>query len=440
MKRKSLVLVIILVLACLNFGCSPSDTNTIKTVKIGFVGDMTGPTSMYSQPIAHAHQYAIDYINKVLYPEGIDIGGTKYHFELVTEDDGGKMEESPMASQRALDQGVVALSVTLGAYHEPIFNKLAQMKVPLISHSPFTTEKIEDPWVFRYRNTPSQVMPATAYYVIKELNLKRPAVFSETGTVGTSGGQQWVDALSNAGIPREAIDWQQYKYPYTESQFLPYLTRAIQWGADVIASGGTGSGSGSPQACAAYLQAKELGYKGYFCSYTGLTDVQARKILGPDYSSYLTKVYQGEGVDAYTNPDAKVREWGKAFYKEYGEYPIDMVPWAWDEIMIIVSALHRAGTVSDGEKFRDALSELPFDFLLKSHLKTPIWPQRVDKLFDEKGQAFMEVMVCGWSEEGIKIPKAFIAMDENTMELKSIKYPDKALVDFLTQEWSGRKQ
>jgi ABC-type branched-subunit amino acid transport system substrate-binding protein len=283
-------------------------------------------------------------------------------------------------------------------------------------------------------------MPATAYYVVEELNVKRPVVFSETGTVGTGGGQEWIDSLTNAGIPREEIDWQQYKYPYTESQFLPYLTKAIQWGADVIVNGGTGSGSGSPQACAAYLQAKELGFSGYFCSYTGLTDVQARKILGPDYSTYLTNVYQGEGVDAYTNPDASVREWGKEFYREYGEYPIDMVPWAWDEIMIIVSALQRAGTVTDGGKFREALAELPFDFPLRSQLKTPIWPQRGDKLFDAKGQALMEVMVCGWTKDGIKIPKAFVAVDENTMELKSIKYPEKDLIDFLKQESQERKQ
>ncbi len=439
MKSKCLILVLFAALMCLSFGCSSSDDNKIKTVKIGFVGDMTGPTSMYSQPLAHAHQFAIDYVNRVLYPEGVDIGGTRYHFKLIIEDDGGKMEESPMAGQRALDQGAVILSVPLGAYLEPIFNKLDQMKVPLISHSPFTTEKIEDPWIFRYRNTPSQVMPATAYYVVKELNLKRPVVFSETGTVGTGGGQQWINAFTNAGIAREDIDWQQYKYPYTESQFLPYLTKAIQWGADAVVGGGTGSGSGSPQVCAAYLQAKELGYTGYFCSYTGLTDVQARKILGPDYSSFLTRVYQGEGVDAYTHPDAAVREWGKTFYQEYGEYPIDMVPWAWDEVMIIVSALQNAGTVSDGEKFREALAELPFDFQLKSELKTPIWPLRGNRLFDEKGQALMEVMVCGWTEEGIKIPKAFIAVDENTMEIISIKYPEKDLIDFLKQEWRERK-
>ncbi len=440
MKSKCLALVLIVFLSCFGYGCSGSDNNKIKIVKIGFVGDMTGPTSMYSLPIAHAHQYAIDYVNNVLYPDGIDIGGTRYHFKLIVEDDGGKIEESPMASQRALDEGVVVLSVTLGAYHEPIFNKLAQMKVPLITHSPFTTEKMDDPWIFRYRNTPTQVMPATAYYVVKELNLKRPVVFSETGTVGTGGGQQWIDALTSAGIPRKDIDWQQYQYPYTESQFLPYLTKAIQWGADVIVSGGTGSGSGSPQECAAYLQAKQLGYKGYFCSYTGLTDVEARKILGPDYSNYLTRVYQGEGVDAYTNPDPSVRKWGEEFYKKYGEYPIDMVPWAWDEIMIVVSALHRAGTVTDGQKFRDTLAELPFNFLLKSQLKTPIWPQRGDKLFDAKGQALMEVMVCGWTEEGVKVPKAFIAVDENTMKILSVKYPDKSLIDFLKKEWRKRQK
>ena len=66
------------------------------------------------------------------------------------------------------------------------------------------------------------------------------------------------------------------------------------------------------------------------------------------------------------------------------------------------------------------MAELPFDFQLKSQLKTPIWPQRGDKLFDAKGQALMEVMVCGWTKEGIKVPKAFIAVDENTMKLRSV--------------------
>jgi len=77
---------------------------------------------------------------------------------------------------------------------------------------------------------------------------------------------------------------------------------------------------------------------------------------------------------------------------------------------------------------------------LKSQLKTPIWPQRDNKLFDAKGQALMEVMVCGWTEDGIKIPKAFIAVDENTMEIVSIKYPEKDLIDFLKKEWRERKQ
>jgi len=415
--------------------------SSIKTAKIGWVVDVSGPISMYGQPITHAAQYAIEYINKVLYPNGLEIGGERYHFELVIEDYRGNIEEAPTAGQLALDQNIFALCMDLGVFLEPLYGKLSEMKIPMmITHSPFMTEKLEDPWIFRYRNTPTQVMPATASYIVKKFNLKRPSVYSETGAMGTPGGQQWVDSLVKAEIPRQSIDWQQYKYPLSESQFLPYLTKSMKWGADVIVQGATGEGSGTPQACTTYLQAKELGYKGYFCSYTGLTDVEARKILGPKYASYLTKVYQGEGVDAYTNPDPKIRQWGRDYFAKYGEYPIDLVPWGWDEILVLVSAAYHAGTVTDGDKYRQALAELPFDFLLKAHMKTPMSPQRNKKLFDAKGQALMEVMVCGWTEEGIKIPKAFMFVDENTMKITSVTYPKQDLIDSLIREWRDRNK
>ena len=51
----------------------------------------------------------------------------------------------------------------------------------------------------------------------------------------------------------------------------------------------------------------------------------------------------------------------------------------------------------------------------------------------------MEVMVCGWTDEGIKVPKAFMFVDENTMEIKSVTYPEQALLDSLIQEWRDRQ-
>jgi hypothetical protein len=203
--------------------------------------------------------------------------------------------------------------------------------------------------------------------------------------------------------------------------------------------GATGNGGGTPDACDIFLRAKELGFKGYFCEYTGMTDVQARTILGPKYASYITNVYQGEGVDAYTNPDPKIRQWGRDYFAKYNEYPIDLVPWGWDEIMVLVSAAYAAGTVTDGAKFNQTLAELPFDFLLKSQLKTPMSPQRGNKLWDNN-QALMEVMVAGWTEEGIKVPAAFMVVDEKTMDIKKTTYPTKELINYIIQEYHERKK
>jgi ABC-type branched-subunit amino acid transport system substrate-binding protein len=439
MKRRyfAFMVIAIIVIAVVSAGSLHAAGN-IKIAKIGFVGDMTGPLSNYSWPLIHPHQWAIEYINKVLYPDGVPIGNDRYHFELIMEDDGAKLEESPMAAQRALDKGIFAMLTVLGSFYEPIFPKLVEMKVPMVTASPFMTEKIGG-FNYRYRNTAPQVMPATASYVIKKFNLKRPSVYSETGAMGTPGGQQWVNALVKVGVPRDKIDWQQYKVPLSESKFLSYLTKSMNLGADVIVHGATGEYSGTQAGCDIYLQAKELGFKGYFCAYTGMTDIQARTMLGPKYASYLSHVYQGEGVEPFTHPDPKVRQWGRDYFAKYNEYPIDLVPWGWDEIMVLVSAAYAAGTVTDGAKFNQALAELPFDFLLKSQLKTPMLPQRGNKLWDNN-QALMEVQVAGWTEEGIKVPAAFMVVDEKTMEIKKVTYPKKEVIDGVIKDFHERKK
>jgi ABC-type branched-subunit amino acid transport system substrate-binding protein len=441
MRRKCFVLAFAVVFVVSLFGVtSLRAADKIKIAKIGFEGEMTGPLSMYGLPLAHGHQFAIDYINKVLYPKGMPIGKDLYHFELVVEDDGSNPSEAPLAAQRLLDKGIFGMITVLGSWIEPVYPKLAEMKVPMITNSPFTTEKLEDPWIYRYRNTPSQVMPAVAAYMKTKASPKKATVLSETGSMGTPGGQMWIDSVVKAGgIPRDQIEWQQYKAGIAGNELLPYLTKAIAWKSDVIFHGATGEWSGTPLACDIYLQAKELGYKGYFGSFTGMTDVQARTILGPNFASYLGNVYQGEGVDAFTSPDAKVRKWGRQYFDKYKEYPIDMIPWAWDEVMLLVSAAQAAGTVTDGDKINKALAELPFNFPLAKELKTPMSPQRGNKMWDEKGQALMQVMVAGWTKDGVKVPAAIMLVDESGKILNTT-YPKPELIKELTAEAKDRNK
>ena len=161
MKRHYFALALVAVFLVAGFGATSLYAADIKIAKIGFEGEMTGPLSMYGQPLAHGHQFAIDYINKVLFPKGMPIGKDLYHFELVVEDDGSNPSEAPLAAQRILDKGVFAMITVLGSWIEPVYPKLAEMKVPMITNSPFMTEKIGG-WIYRYRNTPTQVMPAVA--------------------------------------------------------------------------------------------------------------------------------------------------------------------------------------------------------------------------------------------------------------------------------------
>jgi hypothetical protein len=98
-----------------------------------------------------------------------------------------------------------------------------------------------------------------------------------------------------------------------------------------------------------------------------------------------------------------------------------------------------AGTVTEGDKINKALADMPFNFPLAKELKTPMSPQRGNKMWDAKGQALMEVMVATWTKDGVKVPAAVMLVDESGKILRAT-YPKPELIKELTQEWKDRNK
>jgi hypothetical protein len=289
----------------------------------------------------------------------------------------------------------------------------------------------ESDWLYRYRNTSNQTCSYLMHYMATEVGIEKPAITYSLDPGGEAQRLVYYNALVKAGVPEENIV--NIGLPLGEQLFYTYITEAMSQDVDCWISGAT------QQTCLMYLQADELGYEGVFASYTGMTDVQAIEIMGPNYADFIAgKVWQTEGVDAFTHPDQAVREWGLEFFDRYGEYPIDLVPWCWDQIMVAVSAAYHAGTVEASDAYKNTFKELPFDFLLADELKTPMSPQRDNKFFDEDGQALMEVMVCTWTEEGIKIPAVFAVVQQDST-IVSEYFPTQDLIDSIIQEYKDRK-
>lgn len=403
----------------------------IITLKIGWLADFTGGLSCYGLPGKYAAEWAVEKINDELYPDGIEIGGKRYNFELAFEDYAYKFEEVPLAIKRLLDQGVFVIMTDLAFAAEPVLPDLESAEVPLfiwlapgVSDDPSMSS-----YTFRYRNTAGQTVPAIAYYMVEEFGVEKVAVLNSTDPSGVSIGDDYVTQFEKYGaevVCREEFD-------RGTKEFYSYIASVMANDADCIANLSTAD------ALLQYVQARESGFEGYFASYTGLTEVQAEKTLGADYAGYLADtVYQTEGVGAFTHRDAEIREWGFEYFERYGEYPIDLVPWCWDQIMVVVSALEMADNVTDGAEFRSAMAELPYDFLLSDYLKTPMYPQRVNKFFDEDGQALMTVQICGWTEEGCKIPILWAEVDVETLEILSVETPPEELRDVLIEEFYER--
>jgi branched-chain amino acid transport system substrate-binding protein len=78
------------------------------TVKIGQVSPMSGPISHLGKDNEFGAKLAIEDLNA----EGVEIGGKKVKFELVSEDDQGDPKIGTQVAQRLVDAGVVGVVVT----------------------------------------------------------------------------------------------------------------------------------------------------------------------------------------------------------------------------------------------------------------------------------------------------------------------------------------
>jgi branched-chain amino acid transport system substrate-binding protein len=130
-KVRALLPVAIVAMA-LAFSCSrPSDENTDRsTIKIGYFGDLTGPTFNFGRSAINGVLLAADEINQT--------GGiNKRHIDVVIEDDKGSPEEAARLTAKLIDQDKVVAIIAGGTSSNSLAAapKAQSSQVPLISPS-----------------------------------------------------------------------------------------------------------------------------------------------------------------------------------------------------------------------------------------------------------------------------------------------------------------
>ena len=378
---------------------------SLKTAKVGFLHDLTGPYAVYGVPMRDAMNWALEEINK----KGFEVAGQKYKLEVLTYDSASKPEvEGPGMVKKALYSDKVPL-IFLGG--TPITRVAAgpieNSKTPAIIILAATlgiTEK--NPHIFRIRPDASQCAPPLADFFMKGLKTKKLAVVGADTDFARDCFKMWKLVSEKAGGTIVSENWY---IPGQVQDFYPLLSKVKDSGADAVYVAGSTQHNGL-----VYKQAFEVGLKKPLGGYTGMTPEQAKDLIGDNYNLAMANVYESRGVDPNVLPTKAAQEWYQGFKKRYGYFPADLTMWAWDAAFMVVKAFQTAGSVTDKEKIRSALEKTP---ILDSYV-TPYVDLGGGRIFDKNRQAYSLAVVLKWKDKGWTTEKYYSVIGGEIQEVK----------------------
>jgi branched-chain amino acid transport system substrate-binding protein len=223
----SLVIVMVLLLSSLMTGCSSG-----KTVKIGFVAQLTGSDSYIGQAAKLALEDRVKEIN--------DAGGIRgYQIQLITYDSRSVVEDAVAAAKRLIEQDRVAAVIgpEWSGAAIPIAEIANAAKVPFFATTASNVKVTVDdngnvnPYMFRACFIDPYQGYALADFAYKELG-KRKAAFITDVTAAYSVGIQNYFENHFTELGGEVVDKEGYQANDTE--FRAQVSKVAESGADLL--------------------------------------------------------------------------------------------------------------------------------------------------------------------------------------------------------------
>jgi len=314
------------------------------------VNAFTGPSAPYGQRGAHGAAVAAKQINDA--GGFTDSKGNKYTIKLTEFDVDDSKDQGIAGLRRAADDSTVL--AVIGPSPSTVFLGLlpavGQLKMPIVSFSlaPVKPE-LWNPYAFRAGPTNVGATPKLIAVVTRRLKLTRVALLTD---------------ITNDSQQAEAFEWRrpelQRQYGYTlvaeqsfranDMDYRPQLTKIQQAQPQAVEVNAT-----LQDAVKIANQMAEMGLLGKVLligsayNDTKAWDLTEGKIVG-------ALGWQGAGTLGGSDPEVQrfVADYAKLYP---GESPTSFSTVGYQSMLAIVDAVKRAGTVTDREKFRDALAK-----------------------------------------------------------------------------------
>ena len=344
MSKVRSVLPVAIVMMALAFSCSrPSDEANSpdrSTIKIGYFGDLTGPTFNFGRSAINGVLLAADEINQT--------GGiNKRRIDVVIEDDKGSPEEAARLTAKLIDQDKVVAIIAGGTSSNSLAAapKAQSSQVPLISPSstdPAVTQTGD--YIFRACFVDSFQGEVMASFAANTLKAQKAAILFDFNSPYGRGLTEYFK-LSFTKLGGRIVAEQ--TYTQEDADFKGQLSTIRSSEPDVIYIPGYYGDVAliAKQARMIGLTQPLLGGDGW--------DAPELWQLGGDAlnGAYISTHYS---VD---DPSPAIQEFVQTYKQRYGNLlPDAHAALAYDAARILFDAMSRGG-VSESAKLRDALAQ-----------------------------------------------------------------------------------
>lgn len=339
----SLMMAIILILSSLLTGCSGE-----KTVKIGFVAQLTGADSYIGQAAKLALEDRIKQIN--------DAGGIEgYKVQLVTYDSRSVVEDAVAAAKRLIEQDrvVAAIGPEWSGAAIPIASIADASKVPFIATTASNVMVTVDennqvhPYMFRACFIDPYQGYALADFAYKELGKRKAAFITDVTAAYSVGIQNFFEEHFNE-LGGEVVAKEGYQANDTE--FRAQISKVAESGADLLVV-----------PTATYrdiaLIAKQATALGLDIQYLGVDGWVADELLSMA-GAELDGAYLSSGV---STESPEFQEYNVAFEESHGQKATVYAYYALDALYALEYAIGesiKSAGKPDAPAVRDALENM----------------------------------------------------------------------------------
>ncbi len=333
--------------ACAGGGGGGGDAGgEVTSVKIGFMGDLTGEAAAIVIPPRNGAVMAVEEYNAK---------NPKVKIELVPYDSQGKPEQATGLITRAIgtDKIVGLIGPAFSGESKALGAVLEENKIPSVSPSATNPGLAENGWTYWHRVVANDADqgPGIAEFLVKAKSPKKAFVISDDQEYSVGLAEAVAKSFQEAGVTVETD-----KFSKDASDYSSTVTKVAASNPDVIVYGGYYA-----QAGRLLKQLRDGGVKATFASGDGSLDAQLVTGAGPEAA-------EGAVLGCPCNiPSADVTGTLKTFFDNYKKaYNVDPAIYStegYDAATAFIKAIEAGNTT--GEKINEYLKTVSFEGVSK---------------------------------------------------------------------------